>query len=351
MSDGPKTYHLDDELNRGYPDKPILKEEQKKILERLLEVDHQRLSPDELEMMQKLVHRLDEDSQRIKDMRRKVEGKGTLDSVLAALQKDPDLARYTPMPVKPPEPPVSRAAPHPASAPRIERPSKSSLSKPVPEAQAPPAPSKPKMEPPADLRTPRPKPWSEVQPEARPTSRRMTPAPVPKAAPVRPPVPEVETKPEEPPQSQPPIHPEGSEVILEVAVPEKPKADPVEVVRRYIVAWNHKAFAAEYECFSPSLMKMSKQDYVDRRMAAYLSYNRGGDFTQNLEGVLKIHVEGSRAEVVCLRTVREFHKLNRYTDFYLLQLEGEQWRITGVSTEMLQDRGAPPGPRWKISND
>jgi len=161
----------------------------------------------------------------------------------------------------------------------------------------------------------------------------------------------VEKEPEKPLPPEPSIDPKGSEVILEVAVPEKPKSDPIEVVRRYILAWNHKAFAAEYECFSPSLMKMSKQDYVDRRMAAYLSYNRGGDFTQNLETVLKTHMEGDRAEVVCLRTVREFHKLNRYTDFYTLQLEAEQWRITGVTTEMLQERGASTGPRWKLSEE
>ncbi len=346
MSEGPKTYHLDDELNRGYPEKPILKEEQKKILERLLEVDHQRLSPDELEMMQKLVHRLDEDSQRIKDMRRKVEGKGTLDSVLAALQKDPELARFTPPPVKAPEPSAPKPQERPASAPRIEKPSKSGLSAPSPAV----APSKPKLEPPAELRTPRPKPWSSVQPETRPTNRRMTPPPRKPAA-VKPSVAPVEQESEKPPQPEAPSGSKESEVILEVAAPEKAKSDPVEVVRRYILAWNHKAFAAEYECFSPSLMKMSKQDYVDRRMAAYLSYNRGGDFTQNLETVLKTHIEGDRAEVVCLRTVREFHKLNRYSDFYTLQLEAEQWRITGVTTEMLQERGASTGPRWKLSEE
>ncbi len=347
MSEGPKTYHLDDELNRGYPDKPILKEEQKKILERLLEVDQQRLSPDELEMMQKLIHRLDEDSQRIKDMRRKVEGKGTLDSVLAALQKDPALARYTPQPVKPPEPPAPKPQERPASAPRIEKPSKSALAAPGPAVETP----KPRQESPAELRTPRPRPWSAGQPEIRPTNRRTTPPPPRKTAPVQPAAAPVEKEPEKPLPPEPPIDPKGSEVILEVAVPEKPKSDPIEVVRRYILAWNHKAFAAEYECFSPSLMKMSKQDYVDRRMAAYLSYNRGGDFTQNLETVLKIHVESDRAEVVCLRTVREFHKLNRYTDFYTLQLEAEQWRITGVTTEMLQERGASTGPRWKLSEE
>jgi hypothetical protein len=347
MSEGPKTYHLDDELNRGYPDKPILKEEQKKILERLLEVDHQRLSPDELEMMQKLIHRLDEDSQRIKDMRRKVEGKGTLDSVLAALQKDPALARYASQPVKPPEPSAPKPQERPASAPRIEKPSKSVLSAPGSNVERP----KPRQEPPAELRTPRPRPWSTVQPEVRPSNRRTTPPPPQKPAQAQPAVKPVENEPEKPLPLEPPIDLKGSEVILEVAVPEKPKSDPIEVVRRYILAWNHKAFAAEYECFSPSLMKMSKQDYVDRRMAAYLSYNRGGDFTQNLETVLKTHVEGDRAEVVCLRTVREFHKLNRYTDFYTLQLEAEQWRITGVTTEMLQERGAPTGPRWKISED
>lgn len=346
MSEGPKTYHLDDELNRGYPDKPILKEEQKKILERLLEVDHQRLSPDELEMMQKLVHRLDEDSQRIRDMRRKVEGKGTLDSVLAALQKDPALARYTPPPVKPPEPSVPKPPEPPASAPKIEKPSK-----PVFSAQGPGLePPKPKQEPSAEPRTPRPKPWSSVQPEPRPANRRMTPPPG-KPAPDKPVVAPKEQEPEKPPRPESSTGSKESEVILEVAVPGQAKSDPVEVVRRYILAWNHKAFAAEYDCFSPSLMKMSKQDYVDRRMAAYLSYNRGGDFTQNLETVLKTRIEGERAEVVCLRTVREFHKLNRYSDFYTLQLEAEQWRITGVTTEMLQERSASSGPRWKLSEE
>jgi hypothetical protein len=236
MNDGPKTYHLEDELNRGYPDKPILKEEQKKILERLLEVDQQRLSPDELEMMQKLVHRLDEDSQRIKDMRRKVEGKGTLDSVLAALQKDPDLARYTPVPVQPPEPPAPKPKERPASKPLLEKPSKPALS--ATETAAVES-SKPKMEPPADMRTPRP----------RAAGRRTTPPPPRKSAKAKPSAPTPETPPGDSLREEPSVAPEGTDVILEMAAPEKAKSDPVEVVRRYILAWNHKAFAPNMSVF------------------------------------------------------------------------------------------------------
>ena len=113
---------------------------------------------------------------------------------------------------------------------------------------------------------------------------------------------------------------------------------PLRVVERYIAAWNCKAFGAEYECFSPSLIgSTSKEDYMNRRMATYLTYKRKGDFDQAMGTVLKSSMEGDHATVLCIRRVREFHQMNRYHDLYELCLEGEKWRIVVVSTEIARD--------------
>ena len=173
----------------------------------------------------------------------------------------------------------------------------------------------------------------------------------PKPKPIQAKPPEAEPAPSESPEEIDLIRIESSASSPEApdGRPDKqpPQLEPLDVVRRYIDAWNHKAFAAEFSCFAPSYLKMSKEDYVDRRMATYLAYNRSGDFIQKLETVLKKHVEDNRAELLCLRSVREFHRLNRYLDLYVLKREEGQWRITAVTTTPAREPESSSKPSKK----
>jgi len=343
MSDSQKRYSLDDELKRGYPEKPILKEEQHKILEKLLDVDGNRLSPEEQLLMQKLLGQLESDSRRVKEIRKRIEGRGTLSDLISLLQQDTESFRKPPAGEqrKPEAKPASPASAESAPAGEREVPPRAPK-KAAPLSREPVV--RPRASPP---RTVKPKPWKEIvtrpQGEARAealprTTRRDQPTTamspekrVPRAAP-------------EPSPAASEARPSSQAAGPAASPGAKPEYSPVEVISRYIRAWNQKAFASEYECFSPSLIPMSKEAYVDRRMATYLSYNRDGQFQQQLGTVLKTHIDGDTAEILCTRSVREFHKLNYYLDLYLLRLEQGGWRITGVKTAIARQSGLPRMP-------
>lgn len=332
MNDSQKRYSLDDELKRGYPEKPILKEEQRKILEKLLDVDRAQLSPEEQLLMQKLVGQLESDTRRVKEFRKRVEGRGSLSDLIALLQQDTESFRKPPSEGVQEARPATPKKPLPLSEEQVFRPSASSQ------------------------HLTKPKPWNEVVGRAKAeSSGKVQPRKVDRSGISKtpssqaPPVPPAPVKPA--PVKMEPVKPEPVQPAPAEAEPKlqplppapsslsKPKYDPVEVVSRYIRAWNQKAFAAEYECFSPSLVGMSKQSYIDRRMAIYLTYNRDGHFQQQLGTVLKTHIDADLAEILCTRSVREFHKLNYYLDLYVLHLESGQWRITGVTTAIASQGG------------
>ena len=84
---------------------------------------------------------------------------------------------------------------------------------------------------------------------------------------------------------------------------------------------------------------------MNRRMATYLAYNKEGRFVQEMGAILKTHLEGDHAEVMCNRSVREFHKMNHYLDLYVLRLEKGQWRIAGVTTTRAEPGGGIRKPR------
>jgi hypothetical protein len=318
MDDSHKTYSLDDGLNRGHPsthssEKPILKEEQKRVLERLLQTDMQHLSDQEKDLMEKLLKQLDEDTQRVKNLRKRMGPKsgGPIGEYLEALKQETEKQpkgllpsdepieerqRKTPTPWKEQE--HSTGSKRPPSAPGVTSP------------------------------TSRPSSSTKIKKQ----KRRTTPAPS-------------DVNPGAPPERKTPLPrqkkpaPSQEAQIEEVSAETKKldagsQTDPVDTVKKYIMAWNQKAFAAEFECFSPSYLKMKKEDYVERRMATYLTYNRRGDFKQDFGQVLKKHIEGNKAEILCTRMVREFHMPNRYLDLYQLRLEDGKWRIRGVSTEL-----------------
>ncbi len=339
MTNPQKRYPLDDDLKRGYQEKPILKEEQRKILEKLLDVDRNRLSPEEQLLMQKLVGQLESDSQRVKEIRKRIEGRGSLSEIISLLQQDREaIQRPAVQVVEEPAPPSAWEEP-PAPVREAPEKKKPRRRKPVPLSEESVVRPQPKPEP-----TGKPKPWKEIIGARE--------AKVPPAAPAKPVARGKDTPPGPPQEAVPSVAAEPLPVDVKPAAEPEPvapaaapaskaKFSPVEVVKRYVRAWNLKAFAAEYECFSPAFIEMSKETYVDRRMATYLSYNRDGKFLQEMGTVLKTHLDGDLAEVLCTRSVREFHKLNYYLDLYVLKLENGQWRITGVTTAITRQSSVP----------
>ena len=360
MDKPPKSYNLDDDLKRGHVEKPILKEEQKRILERLLEIDRSSLNNDEQELMKKLVDQLGADTQRIKEVRRRLEGRGVLSELLETLQKDAKEFRtpssedssgaspatpppQKPLPQEPSKPPQRPASPRrptaAAESSSVERvlrtPPKATLSsKPRPwgkvvkrDQETPAPPTEPEPE-----SAPQEREIAAVQPESiappEPSRRQELEFPEMESSDLAPTEEEIEAL-----AAQSSLDQEEP-VSLEKTEAEQRENTPVAVVRRYIQAWNRKAFATEFECFSSTLVKMSKEDYVNRRMATFLTYNRRGDFSQEMGTVLRTHNDKNRAEVLCSRIVREFHRQNRYIDLYVLKSEKGKWRITGVTSEI-----------------
>ncbi|HEQ60355.1 MAG TPA: hypothetical protein ENN74_01970, partial [Firmicutes bacterium] len=174
MNDSQKRYSLDDEMKRGYPEKPILKEEQRKILEKLLDVDGQRLSPEEQLLMQKLLGQLESDSRRVKEIRKRVEGRGVLSDLISLLQQDTESFRKPPAgeqrqpeakPVSPPPAPTESAPTRrgaaccaPDASPTGER-----ETRPGPRKKPAPLSQEHVVRPQASpSRTVKPKPWQEI---------------------------------------------------------------------------------------------------------------------------------------------------------------------------------------------
>jgi hypothetical protein len=347
--DKPKEYRIEDS-GPSPSHRPPLKEEQKKTLEKLLQVDRSRLTPEEWELMQKLVNRLEVDSERIKRHRRQVEqldtGNHNLDDVLSALRKS-NTAFKSPFD-KSKKQPGGSSGPSTEKAPAEKEDKPEAEQEPVRKAPL----SKEKVVRPVKKPeiSKRPRPWkSVVEKEEKKEEKKPEPKVQEEPAveePVAPPAGEekpssevMETKEEsvrlEPVEGKPTKTTQGLE--------------PAAVVRRAIIAWNHKAFASEYECYVSGFFKMSKEDYVNRRMAAYLNYQKRGEFSQEMGSILRNHIVGDTAEVMCTRKVREFHRTNHYIDLYVLKKDNGRWRIAGVSSVNAQNAG--PGGDKVPSHD
>jgi len=88
-------------------------------------------------------------------------------------------------------------------------------------------------------------------------------------------------------------------------IPTVKRPNPDITVRKFVEAWNQKAFAAEFSCYARRTRTMDKDAYIERRMEVYLSETQQNPVTKVLGGILSKRVYGDNSEVLCERIIRE----------------------------------------------
>jgi len=172
----------------------------------------------------------------------------------------------------------------------------------------------------------------------------QTPPPTaPETIPERPsPIqPEPVAIPEPPPEIEEEILSETPEPATEE---EKPVDDPELTVRKYIEAWNRKAFGAEYACFSKELQTLNKESYVERRNSTHIKETRLKPVVQRVGIIHSKEFYGDNVEILCERVVRDGPKMSILLENYHLRLEDGAWKIRAVESLPLK---SPRKPRRK----
>ncbi len=302
-------------FEENQPKRRFVKEAQKEALERLLGLTSDQLGDHEVDVIQKLVEDLSDDVQKMKrlgeflDFRTKgnsteVEMK-TLRGVLQRMRDQKDnnpfaggMARVEPAPVE-----SRKSEPSNAPMPDNQEVNNEKNSSPaIPDSSTPPVVTvESSPEPDASP--------SKSKPHKRPISLQRV---LPKT-----PVSPVKDAPEAAPA---------------------PPMSPVQVVERYIRCWNQKAFAPEYDCFVPGRLGISKETYVDRRMATWLAANHETpNITQEIGQILMSRITGNRAHVLCTRNLLEYSKKIAYLELYDLHNINGEWRINSVDAGVASD--------------
>lgn len=109
---------------------------------------------------------------------------------------------------------------------------------------------------------------------------------------------------------------------------------PEEVVKRYIDCWNQQKFGAEFDCFSPDFMQISREQYIDARHASYKNSLANGGMRVDFQGIESSDVIGGEAEVIASKKVKEGNKSEKHeTDLYRLKLDHGRWVIYTVQPQ------------------
>lgn len=122
----------------------------------------------------------------------------------------------------------------------------------------------------------------------------------------------------------------GTEGAARVPRPSLSEATPVEVVRRFIEAWNSQSFADEWTCMVESMRgPISRDEYVARRRQAFAS-EADSPHCQRLASVVEDETSDDTARVLVEREDSSGNRAKRCRQEYGLKKTADGWKITTV---------------------
>lgn len=294
------------------PRRRLVKEEQKYALEKLLGLSLNKLADQEVGLIQQLVDDLGHDVTKMKNLQdfltkrnKSASTEAEMDTIRKTLRRLRDENDANPFSGG-----MTRVESAPSDSRHVPAPS-------IPDQKEPPIFEIEEIPLPV-LPTPS---GQESAPDGQPPS-------VPSSKPARP---AVSAPSRAPAQRQPVAQKAPKPATAEAPAAQTQPPSPAILVERYIRCWNLKAFAPEYDCFVPGRLGVSKETYVDRRMATWLASNyESMNLTQELGNILMVRIKGHKANVLCTRVLSDSSKQTTFLELYDLQDVNGEWKIYSV---------------------